>query len=177
MGYRQQKEDDRELVEDEEELERLRLNLSEATTSLCAAHAALTAAWGQPLSLFRREFVKDEGWPLEVVEGARDLVEKAAELEDLADVYDAQLQLAISQHRSLLRTPLRSLETKLDDLSLVLTSQISAVVLAKEVFEGAKPAKPAKPVHAIAAIHAAQLFCQARCNAAHCAESLSFSKK
>ena len=39
VGYRQQKEDDLELVEDVEEVEQLRKNLSEAATSACAAHA------------------------------------------------------------------------------------------------------------------------------------------
>lgn len=132
VGYKQQKEDDSELVDDEEELERLRKNLGEACISACAAHSAITAAWGQPLSLFKAEGSQLQVQWLKVLEFAQALVEKAAELEDLADVYDAQLHLAITQHRSLRRTPVHVLEGKLDEISLLLTSQIPAVVFAKE---------------------------------------------
>ena len=164
VGYRQQKEDDLELVEDVEEVEQLRKNLSEAATSACAAHAALTAAWGQPLSLFRGPVgmpqVMQVAWAVEAVEVAKELVESAAELEDLADVYDAQLQLAKSHGRSLLRSPLLRLEERLDELSLVLTSQIPAVVLAKEAFT-LGDTFAVKPVHAMAAMKAATSFSQA----------------
>lgn len=162
VGYRQQKEDDLELVEDMEEVEQLRKNLSEAATSAWAAHAALTAAWGQPLSLFRGPLgipVMQVTWAVEVVEVAKELVEKAAEFEDLADVYDAQLQLAKSHGRSLLRSPLLRLEERLDELSLVLTSQIAAVVLAKEAFS-LGDTSAVKPVHAMAAMKAATSFGQ-----------------
>lgn len=162
VGYRQQKEDDLELVEDVEEVEQLRKNLSEAATSACAAHAALTAAWGQPLSLFRGPVGMPQvqvAWAVEVLEVAKELVESAAELEDLADVYDAQLQLAKSHGRSLLRSPLLRLEERLDELSLVLTSQIPAVVLAKEAFT-LGDTFAVKPVHAMAAMKAATSFSQ-----------------
>ena len=157
VGYKQQKEDDSELVEDEEELEILRKNLNEATTSACAAHTALTVAWGQPLSLFKGDMSINCNWAIEAVDMAKGLVELAAELEDLADVYDAQLHLAISKHRSLLRWPLRSLEAKLEEMQLVLTAQIPAVVLAKEAmaFGGTKATKP---VQAQTAIEAARSF-------------------
>ena len=133
LGYKQQKEDDSELVEDEEELERLRQNLGEAITSTCAAHAAITAAWGESLSLFVARGA--QSLAVEALEAAKRLVEEAAELEDLADVYDAQLQLAITKRRGLRRTPLRHLETRLDGLSLALTAHVPAVVLAKEAFK------------------------------------------
>ena len=110
-----------------------RQNLGEAITSTCAAHAAITAAWGQPLSLFMAHGA--QGVAVEALERAKQLVEEAAELEDLADVYDAQLQLAITQQRSLQRTPVRLLESRLDTLSLALTSHVPAVVLAKEAFK------------------------------------------
>ena len=158
VGYQQQKEDNLELVENEEELEQLRQNLSAATTSTCAAHAAVTAAWGQPLSLFRQS---GNGWVLEVLQKAKDLVEQAAEWEDLADVYDAQLQLAQKHHRSLLRRPLLALEIQLEELSLALTAQIPAVVLAKEAFQSAQSDSADAPLHATAAIEAARSF-QAR---------------
>lgn len=99
-------------------------------------------------------------WAVEVVEEAKELVESAAELEDLADVYDAQLQLAKSHGRSLLRSPLLRLEERLDELSLVLTSQIPAVVLAKEAFT-LGDTFAVKPVHAMAAMKAATSFGQA----------------
>ena len=155
VGYKQQKEDDSELVEDEEELEILRKNLSEATTSACAAHTALTVAWGQPLSLFKGD-MSQISWATEAVDMAKGLVELAAELEDLADVYDAQLHLAISKRRSLLRWPLGRLEAKLEEMQLVLTAQIPAVVLAKEAM--AFGTKAMKPVQAETAIEAARSF-------------------
>lgn len=154
VGYKQQKEDDSELVEDEE-LEILRKNLSEATTSACAAHTALTVAWGQPLSLFKGD-MSQISWAIEAVDMAKGLVELAAELEDLADVYDAQLHLAISKRRSLLRWPLGRLEAKLEEMQLVLTAQIPAVVLAKEAM--AFGTKAMKPVQAETAIEAARSF-------------------
>ena len=158
VGYKQHKGDDSELVEDEEELEHLRKNLGESCTSACAAHSAITAAWGQPLSLFRAEGNQLGAPWLEILQTAQALVEKAAELEDLADVYDAQLQLAIAQQRSLRRSPLLLLERKLDELSLVLTSQIPAVVFAKEANTYGDVAMKS---HAMAAAEAAKCFNQA----------------
>ncbi|CAJ1351688.1 unnamed protein product [Effrenium voratum] len=132
----------------------LRKNLAEAYTSLCAAHSAITSAWGQPLSLFKRaardaeEEAADEAEPevaLEVVEGAKRLVERAAALEDLADVYDAQLQLATgagagaSATRCVRRGPVQALEAELEELSLKLSGRIAALLRAKEALETNQP--------------------------------------
>ena len=131
----------------------LRQNLAEAYASLCAAHSAITSAWGQPLSLFRRaapgaEEEAAEAEPevaLEVVEGAKRLVERAAALEDLADVYDAQLQLATGAGagagttRCVRRGPVQALEAELEELSLKLSGRIAALLRAKEALETNQP--------------------------------------
>ncbi|CAJ1419169.1 unnamed protein product [Effrenium voratum] len=144
LGYQQQKEDDSELACSEEEFSLLRKNLAEAYTSLCAAHSAITSAWGQPLSLFKRA-ARDAEVALEVVEGAKRLVERAAALEDLADVYDAQLQLATGAGagagatRCVRRGPVQALEAELEELSLKLSGRIAALVRAKEALETNQP--------------------------------------
>ena len=95
------------------------------------------------------------------MEEAKELVESAAELEDLADVYDAPYcSWPNPTVRSLLRSPLLRLEERLDELSLVLTSQIPAVVLAKDAFTLGNTFA-VKPVHAMAAMKAATSFGQA----------------
>lgn len=150
LGYKQQRQDEVELVDQPDDLEHLRGNLADAYISACAAHAAVTAAWGQPLSLFKEAGAEPQ-WAEAVGLNAKELVDKASELEDLADVYDSQLQLALSNGKSLQRAPLEALTEKLDELAIVLTQQVSALVLAKESLSQGLTGDNAKAEEAIVA--------------------------
>eukprot|EP00933_Yihiella_yeosuensis_P083560 TRINITY_DN97803_c0_g1_i2.p1 TRINITY_DN97803_c0_g1~~TRINITY_DN97803_c0_g1_i2.p1 ORF type:complete len:287 (+),score=75.81 TRINITY_DN97803_c0_g1_i2:72-932(+) len=140
LGYKQCKEDETELTDSEEELRLLLSRLCEAKTSAEAGHHAVTAAWRGPLSLFGKaaEAAANAGgvpkWACSVARSSRELVDEAAELEDLADVYKAQLELAIREKKSLRHSPICRLESLLDSLSNQLTLQVPALILAHEAF-------------------------------------------
>ncbi|CAE7452353.1 D27 [Symbiodinium natans] len=150
LGYKQQKEDDIELVDQPPDLELLRGNLADAYTSACAAHAAATAAWGEPLSLFRASG-DCPPWAEAVGQSAKDLVDKASELEDLADVYDSQLQLALSDGKSLQRAPLEALVEKLNELTIVLTQQVPALIVARDAMSNGLGPRGAQAEEAVQA--------------------------
>ncbi|CAE8731429.1 unnamed protein product, partial [Polarella glacialis] len=122
LGYEQRRRDDEELAESLEEFQYLRVVLVEAKVCAHAGHRAVTAAWRGPLSLFgqREEAAAAErgvpAWAAAAACAARGLADEAAELQDLADVYEAQLER----------------------LSLDLTTQalgVPSVILAREAFD------------------------------------------
>ncbi|CAE8590955.1 unnamed protein product, partial [Polarella glacialis] len=141
LGYEQRRRDDEELAESLEEFQYLRVVLVEAKVCAHAGHRAVTAAWRGPLSLFgqREEAAAAErgvpAWAAAAACAARGLADEAAELQDLADVYEAQLMLAARVGRSLRRAPVRQLEAQLERLSLDLTTQVPSVILAREAFD------------------------------------------
>mmetsp|Transcript_128307 Transcript_128307/g.256261 ORF Transcript_128307/g.256261 Transcript_128307/m.256261 type:complete len:275 (-) Transcript_128307:23-847(-) len=146
LGYKQRNDDDDRFVGSEEELCWLRSNLRQAHNSLDAGHSALTAAWRGPLSLFssRDESAAIERgvpkWAASVVRGARGLVDEAAGLGDLADVYEAQLRLAeqgdSQSTRGVLRAPVLELSARIEGLAQRSTEAVPAVVLSRDAFDG-----------------------------------------
>lgn len=145
LGYKQRRTDDDQFVGSEEELCSLRSNLRQAQNSLDAGHGALTAAWRGPLSLFgsRDESAAIERgvpkWATSVALGARGLVDEAAGLGDLADVYEAQLRLAeqgdSQSNRGVLRDPVLDLSERIEDLAQRSTEAVPAVVLSRDAFD------------------------------------------
>jgi len=134
MGYREHTCDSQLATTDE--LEGLLLSLQEAHESVDAGHRALTLSWGAPLSLFREEDGRGvPKWVSDVILRGCWLVGKASELEDLSDVYKAQLRLSMQQDRGILRDPILELTVKLDKLSECLAKHIAPMISASEAFK------------------------------------------
>mmetsp|Transcript_127188 Transcript_127188/g.231099 ORF Transcript_127188/g.231099 Transcript_127188/m.231099 type:complete len:266 (-) Transcript_127188:153-950(-) len=115
--------------------------LQQQHESVAASHRALTAAWQGPLSLFgatAEARAVEQGvppWAVAAVHTAQDLVDEAAELGDLTDVYNVQLVMAVREGHGLLRAPLQGLIEYLDDLSMRLTAHVPAMILARMAFD------------------------------------------
>jgi len=121
---------------------RLRHNLREAHESVKAGHVALTASWRGPLSLFSNRAEKEAVgrgvpvWAVLTVRKAQRLVDKASEMGDLADVYDAQFDLARRKGTGVTKDPVFELAERMDSLGQRLTLHVPALVLARQAFDG-----------------------------------------
>eukprot|EP00435_Cladocopium_sp_Y103_P054023 s1425_g17.t1 len=92
--------------------EQLCRSLQRSQQKLDAEHQVATATWGAPLSLFSesaQQRAAESGvhdWAILTVMKARRLVEEAAGLGDLTEVYKAQILTAQREKRKVLREPL-----------------------------------------------------------------------
>jgi len=140
LGFRQHRRDADELALPEE-LPALRQMLRQAHASVEAGHLAFTAVWQSPLSLFgpkAEKAAEDRGvptWAIAAVCKARRLVEKAAELGDLTDVYEAQLMVAERECKGVQWVPVRALEARLDHHGLQLTTHVPVLIIARDAFD------------------------------------------
>lgn len=140
VGYKQHRRDEEQLATPEE-LFLLRQMLRQAHSSVDAGHRALTATWQGPLSLFaarEEQAATARGvppWAIAAVLKAQRLVDTAAELGDLTDVYEAQLIIAEKEDKGAQWAPVRALEERLDALGLQLTTHIPALIIAREAFD------------------------------------------
>mmetsp|Transcript_110698 Transcript_110698/g.196093 ORF Transcript_110698/g.196093 Transcript_110698/m.196093 type:complete len:248 (-) Transcript_110698:302-1045(-) len=123
------------------ELEQFIRLLQHHHKSMDVSHRALTAAWQEPVSLFSRAAearAREHGvppWAVAVVRTAQGLVDKASELGDVTDVYEAQLVLAVREGRALLRAPLHEAIQCLKDLSIRLAAHVPATISARIAFD------------------------------------------
>jgi len=128
------------------EARELRGLLSHSREAVGASHRAVTAAWRGPLSLFEERDARKAfsngvpAWAVACICKARRLVDSSAELGDLGDVYDAQLQLAERDGRGIIRAPVLALVAELDVLTLQLGGHEPFVLAAREAFD--KPVAP-----------------------------------
>jgi len=136
LGYKQKEQDTRDLA-DPQELEELLAALQKAHAGVSASHgtrdAASAAARGVP------------DWAVACVRKGRGLVGKAAELEDLADVYEAQIGIAVGEGargKGLLRAPPRLLVERLGDLAEGLVVHVPYMELARGAFDNPADAAP-----------------------------------
>eukprot|EP00439_Symbiodinium_sp_Y106_P020498 s1083_g2.t1 len=87
----------------------LRGVLLRAQQRMDAEHRVATSTWRAPLSLFDERQASSGGipdWAIRTVLKARRLVEQAAGLGDLTDVYEAQILTAQREKRGIARAPL-----------------------------------------------------------------------
>eukprot|EP00927_Polykrikos_kofoidii_P066989 TRINITY_DN62539_c0_g1_i1.p1 TRINITY_DN62539_c0_g1~~TRINITY_DN62539_c0_g1_i1.p1 ORF type:complete len:272 (+),score=44.11 TRINITY_DN62539_c0_g1_i1:59-817(+) len=154
LGYGQRNRDAKELA-CEDELPNLRRCLLEAHASTEAGHRALTASWRDPLSLCgaqQETSARDRGvpdWAIEAVTFARRLVDDAAELVDLADVYNAQILFAEKEGakgKGLMREPVLELICRLENLECQLTAHVSRIIQAREAFDSETPSRVEEPL-------------------------------
>mmetsp|Transcript_70919 Transcript_70919/g.207812 ORF Transcript_70919/g.207812 Transcript_70919/m.207812 type:complete len:381 (-) Transcript_70919:203-1345(-) len=143
LGYKQRQRDSRELA-DVEELGELLTAVQKAHDRVVAGHGASTDAWRGPLSLFgapdaaRAAAGGVPAWAVGCVQKGRALVDRAAQLEDLADVYVVQLGIAIQEGRGgkgLLRAPPRLLVQRLCDLDRSLHVHVPYLQVARAAFD------------------------------------------
>lgn len=115
--------------------------LRQAHSPVEDGHKALTAVWHAPLSLFGAcdaTAAAARGvpfWAVASVLKAQRLVDGAAELGDLTDVYEAQFLVAMKEEKGLLRAPVQLLIEKLGDLGLQLSAHVAVLAIAREAFD------------------------------------------
>eukprot|EP00933_Yihiella_yeosuensis_P070430 TRINITY_DN78539_c20_g1_i1.p1 TRINITY_DN78539_c20_g1~~TRINITY_DN78539_c20_g1_i1.p1 ORF type:complete len:377 (+),score=87.69 TRINITY_DN78539_c20_g1_i1:67-1131(+) len=103
--------------------DQLRRVLRRAHRAVDTSHRAATATWRSPLSLFgtsAEASAKKRGvpaWAISTAKKARNLVDDAASLHDLTDVYEAQILTAKRESRGVNRAALLNLIERLDQLA------------------------------------------------------------
>lgn len=146
LGLQRRRQGDLELAS-AEELPRLQQALREVRRDVDASHRALTQAWGEPLALFGAEAAaaaEARGvprWALARVWEAQGLVERAVELGDLADMYEAQLDIVANAdcgERGVLKSPVCMLIERLDDLAQRLKVHVHVLEAARNAFASPK---------------------------------------
>lgn len=120
--------------------------LRSAHLAVDTGHREATAIWGLPLSLFDERSVDPAApaWAVGTVLKAQGLVDEAAELGDLTDLYKAQIFTAERERRSFLHAPVYKLIDKLDDLGLRLNAHLPCLSAARRAFDA--PAEAARDV-------------------------------
>lgn len=124
--------------------EQLCRSLQRSQQKLDAEHQVATATWGAPLSLFSEsahQRATESGvhdWAILTVMKARRLVEEAAVLGDLTEVYKAQILTAQREKRKVLREPLLRHLERLDGLAEELQAHQPYLRAAKDAFSGPK---------------------------------------
>mmetsp|Transcript_33070 Transcript_33070/g.74357 ORF Transcript_33070/g.74357 Transcript_33070/m.74357 type:complete len:311 (+) Transcript_33070:82-1014(+) len=121
--------------------DQLRRVLHRAQERMDFAHRAATSAWCAPLSLFdevaqgqaTRSGIPD--WAIRTVLKARRLVEQAAGLGDLTDVYEAQILTAQKEKRGLARAALLLHLEHLDEAAEELRAHLPYLQAAKKTFD------------------------------------------
>lgn len=115
----------------------LREQLRSAHLVVDTRHREATAIWRIPLSLFDERCVDPATpkWAVGSVLKAQALVYEAAELGDLADVYEAQILIAELENRSFSQAPVYSLIDQLDDLGLRLQVHLPCLVAARRAVD------------------------------------------
>lgn len=124
-----------------------------------SAHQAITKTWRTPLSLFDAEAEAaavgrgTPAWALECVRITQQLVGEAAELQDYADVYDAQLVAAAESGRGLHLPSLLAQVDRLDSLAhrfdLLLSSHagtLSTLCAARAAIDSPAAAMQVSPI-------------------------------
>lgn len=115
-------------------------------------HRALTATWRGPLSLFDERAERAAAgkgvpaWAIATASKARRLVDESSCLEDLTNVYEAQIVTAKKEGRELRRDPLSDLLERLDRLAARLQTQRPYLQAAREAFDSANRAAAAGTV-------------------------------
>jgi len=74
-------------------------------------------------------------WAISCVVDGRRLVDEAAELDDLVDVYDAQIQVAERDACGVLRDPVYALAGQLEGLASRLTAHVPRLIAARDAFD------------------------------------------
>ncbi|CAE8618475.1 unnamed protein product, partial [Polarella glacialis] len=101
--------------------DQLRRVLRRAHGAVDDEHRVATATWRSPLSLFSAPpsaaSSSVPGWAVATVVKAQRLVDRAAGLGDLTDVYEAQILTAKREGRGLARSAMISLLERLDELA------------------------------------------------------------
>lgn len=124
--------------------EQLCRSLQRSQQKLDAEHQVATATWGAPLSLFSesaQQRATESGvhdWAILTVMKARRLVEEAAGLGDLTEVYKAQILTAQREKRKVLREPLLRHLERLDGLAEELQAHQPYLRAAKDAFSRPK---------------------------------------
>lgn len=143
LGYRQHQQDNEELV-GFEDLPQLREVLRKVQESVDSGHSSLTTVWGTPLSLFSKAdetSAEEQGvpaWAVASIRMGQRLVDEAAELRDMTDVYEAQLLVAEREDnkgRGVLRSPVLTLIGCLEELAPRFAAQVSCLILARDAFD------------------------------------------
>jgi len=131
--------------------ERMILALRRAHAALDVEHHAATVAWGSPLSLHRREFeAKDPGrvgpeWAWRIVDMASNMVHEKAELDDLAEVYEAQVLTAHRDGRRIAKASLLALLERLDALAAKMRAHLPFLRAARTTLLGPPRGAPGDP--------------------------------
>jgi len=129
------------IVQSPEELGELRSALRDAHGLVDQRHRAATDAWRRPLSLFdeRAETSANErgvpSWALACVHKAQRLIDEIAEADDLADVYETQINTAERQGRGLRRRPVEALVERLKGLAQSMEVHIPFLTAARAAFD------------------------------------------
>lgn len=141
LGYKQNKRDETELVEDSQEITKLRDALTASREKVDTGHRAVTSAWGIPASLFEEQNARDAlcrgvpVWAVACVCKARSLTQTAAELRDLSDLYDSQLNLASQNGKGVLHSFVRRLTEELEFQGLQFSQHLPCIEAARSAFE------------------------------------------
>jgi len=141
FGFKQKKQDDKDLVSKPEEILELTRSLQEALEALRTQHTAIVNAWRSPLSLFTEadvEAATSKGvaaWAAPCVKKAQKLSEEAAECVDLGEVYVVQLTRARNDNQGLLREPVGTLVTKTQNLTERIQVHLPLVKGARRAFD------------------------------------------
>ncbi|CAE7812451.1 unnamed protein product [Symbiodinium microadriaticum] len=115
----------------------LRGVLLRAQQRMDAEHRVATSTWRAPLSLFDERQASNGGipdWAIRTVLKARRLVEQAAGLGDLTDVYEAQILTAQREKRGIARAPLLRHLENLDSATEQLRAHHPYLEAAKNAF-------------------------------------------
>lgn len=126
----------------------LREQLRSAHHGVDIGHREATTIWRSPLSLFDDKSVDADVplWAVRSVLEAQALVEEAAELGDLTDVYEAQIVTAENERRLFLHAPVCKLINRLDDLRLRLNTHLPCLAAARKAFDAPTEAVRESPL-------------------------------